>query len=109
MYSAPGPRSGRTRRTKSYAHCADADVAELNRLAKPVRSWETEILAYHRSGVASNGPTEAVNLGIETVRRTGRGFSNFDNYRLSLLLALGVKWHTRPTARIRSRQPRFVA
>lgn len=109
VYSASGIRSARARLAKFYAHCADADVAELTRLAKTVRAWENEILAYHRCGLASNGPTEAVNLGIETVRRTGRGFRNFDNYRLRLLLALGTKWHTRPTARIRSRQPRFVA
>lgn len=64
---------------------------------------------YHRSALASNGPTEAVNLGIETVRRTGREFRNFHNYRLRLLLAFGIKWHTRPAAQIRSRQPRFVA
>jgi transposase len=109
VYSAAGARSAQARLAKFYTHCADADVSELTRLAKTVRAWETEILAYHRCGLASNGPTEAVNLGIETVRRSGRGFRNFDNYRLRLLLALGVKWHTRPAARIRSRQPRFVA
>jgi transposase len=95
-YSAPGAGCARSRLAKFYTHCCEAEVAELTRLAKTVRSWETEILAYHRCGLASNGPTEAVNLGIETVRRTGRGFRNFDNYRLRLLLALGVKWHTRP-------------
>ncbi len=109
VYSAAGVDSARGRLAKFYAHCSAAEVAELTRLAKTVRSWESEILAYHRTGLASNGPTEAVNLGIETVRRTGRGFRNFDNYRLRLLLALRVKWHTRPAARIRSRQPRFVA
>jgi transposase len=109
VYSAPGIRSARGRLAKFYTHCSNADVAELTRLAKTVRAWENEILAYHRCGLASNGPTEAVNLGIETVRRTGRGFRNFNNYRLRLLLALGIKWHTRPAARIRSRQPRFVA
>jgi transposase len=95
VYSAAGVGSARGRLAKFYTHCADADVAELTRLAKTVRAWEDEILAYHRCGLASNGPTEAVNLG-ETVRRTGRGFRNFDNFRLRLLLALGVKWHTPP-------------
>lgn len=109
MYSATSARSSRGRLAKFYAHCSAAEVTELSWLANTVRSWESEILAYHRTGLASNGPTEAINLGIETVRRTGRRFRNFDNYRLRLLLALGVKWHTRPAARIRSRQPRFVA
>lgn len=109
VYKAAGLRSARRALATFYARCARAEVPELTRLAKTVRNWENEILAYHHCGLASNGPTEAVNLGIETVRRTGRGFRNFDNYRLRLLLALGVKWHTRPAARIRSRQPRFVA
>jgi transposase len=109
VYTAAGIATARRRLAAFYAQCADAEVAELARLAKTVSAWAEEILAFHTSGAASNGPTEAVNLGIETVRRTGRGFRNFDNYRLRLLLALGVQWHTQPTARIRSRQPRLIA
>lgn len=109
LYSAPGIRSARRRLVKFYAHCADAEVPELARLARTVSDWAEEILAYHSTAMASNGPTEAVNLGIETVRRTGHGFRNFDNYHLRLLLSLGVKWQTPTTARIRGRQPRFVA
>ncbi len=33
---------------------------------------------------------------------------NFANYRLRLLLACGVDWHTAPTPRIRNRRPRLV-
>lgn len=101
VYSAPGITAARRRLLAFYSHCADAEVPELARLANTVSDWSAEILAFHTSGMASNGPTEAVNLGIETVRRTGHGFRNFDNYRLRLLLTLGVKWHTRPAARIR--------
>ncbi len=85
-----------------------AEVAELTRLAKTIRSWQAEVLAYHTTGL-SNGPTEAVNLLIEKVRGIGHGFWNFDNYRLRLLLRCGVEWHTPATARIRGRQPRFAA
>ncbi|MHB1534032.1 MAG: ISL3 family transposase [Acidimicrobiales bacterium] len=109
VYSAPGIQAARARLVVFYAYCADAEVPELIRLATTVSEWAEEILAYHASGRASNGPTEAVNLGIETVRRTGHGFRNFNNYRLRLLLALGVKWHTQPTAQIRSRHPRLIA
>lgn len=94
VYSAPGARAARARLAKFCNHCAGADVAELTRLAKTVRAWESEILAYHRCGLASNGPTEAVNLGIETVRRTGRGFRNFDNYAerriMPMMVAVGA-------------------
>ncbi|SMF23453.1 transposase, partial [Kocuria marina] len=48
---------------------------------------------------ASNGPTEAVNGVIETMRRVARGFRNFDNYRLRALLAAGGHrpWRKTPT------------
>lgn len=83
-------------------------MPELTRLARTVRAWEAPVLAYRTTGL-SNGPTEAVNLLIEKVRRIGHGFRNFDNYRLRLLLRCGVRWQTRPAARMRGRQPRLVA
>lgn len=108
VYAAGSRASARRRLAAFYDWCARADVAELRRLAKTVAAWEAEVLAYHTTGL-SNGPTEAVNLLIEKVRRIGHGFRNFENYRLRLLLRCGVKWQTRPTARIRGRQPRLVA
>jgi transposase len=78
-------------------------------LATTISNWENEIVAYHHSGAVSNGAAEAVNLLIEKTRRIGHGFRNFDNYRLRLLLAYGVKWHTPPAARIRGRQTRSAA
>lgn len=108
VYAAAGLAHARRRLVVFYQWCAEADVAELTRLAKTISAWENEVLAYHTTGL-SNGPTEAVNLLIEKVRRVGHGFRNFDNYRLRLLLRCGVKWHTPRTARIRGRQPRFVA
>jgi len=48
-----------------FQHAANADIAELTRLAKTVDRWRHEILAFHTTGGASNGPTEAVNLIIE--------------------------------------------
>jgi len=58
---------------------------------------------------ASNGPTEAVNLLIEKIRRLGHGYRNFTNCRRRLLLGCGVQWDTVPTRRIRGRQPAFAA
>ena len=82
---------------------------ECRRLAATVRRWENEILAWHTTGGASNGPTEAVNLLIKKIKRTGHGFRNFDNYRLRLLLHCGVTWHDAPAARITGRSPRLAA
>jgi transposase len=108
VYATASVREARRRLRRFHRHCADADVAELARLSKTVRSWEHEILGWHRTGL-SNGPTEATNLLIKKVKRVGHGFRNFGNYRLRLLLHCGVQWQTRPVAAIRGRQPRLVA
>ena len=73
-----------------------------------VEQRSREALAFHETG-RSDGPTEGINLLIKKVKRVGRGFRNFGNYRLRLLLHCGVTWHTVPTARVRGRRPRFIA
>lgn len=108
MYAATRLTAARWKLVAFYHHVADAEIPELTRLAKTVSAWETEILNYHVTGI-SNGPTEAQNLITEKIRRTAHGFRNFHNYRLRLLLHSGVEWNTRPTARIRGRNPRLVA
>lgn len=108
VYAARTLRVARTRLRRFYRHCADSDVRECRRLARTIRSWEAEVLAYHTTG-ASNGPTEGINLLIKKIKRVGHGFRNFENYRLRLLLHCGVEWHTPRTARVRGRQPRFIA
>ena len=87
---------------------ADSHVPELRGMARTLRRWRSQILAWHTTG-ASNGPAEAMNLLIKKVKRVGHGFRNFENYRLRLLLHCGVEWHTPPVARIRGHQPRVVA
>jgi transposase len=91
-----------------YAYAAEADVPELTRLATTISRWEQEVLSFHTTRI-STGPVEAQNLVTEKIRRIAHGMRNFDNYRLRLLLHSGVKWDTRPTARIRGRHPRLVA
>lgn len=82
-------------------------VPEVRTLAKALVRWRAEILAHHTTG-ASNGPTEAVNLTIKAVKRCGRGFRNFGNYRLRLLLVAGVRWQTAQVTRLRGRAPRLI-
>jgi transposase len=108
MYAARTLKEARWKLVAFYNHVADAEIAELTRLAKTVSSWETEVLNYHVTGI-SNGPTEARNLVTERIRRVAHGMRNFENYRLRLLLHSGVKWNTPSTARIRGRHPRLVA
>jgi transposase len=99
----------RARLRRFYEHCERSGVAECRRLAKTIRAWENEVLAFHTTG-RSNGPTEGINLLIKKIKRVGYGFRNFTNYRLRLLLhAGGVQWQTPATARVRGRQPRIAA
>ena len=83
-------------------------IAELVTLAGTLRRWADAILAYHTHRV-SNARSEAMALAIKNIKRTGRGFTNFTNYRLRLLLAHGQQCQAQPTASIRGRQPRFIA
>jgi transposase len=109
VYRAVGPAAARAVLDRFYRWCDSVQVPELSRLARTVRAWEAEILAWHVTGGCSNGPTEAVNLLIKKVKRVGHGFRNFTNYRLRLLLHCGVRWQTHQTARLRGRSPRLAA
>ena len=91
----------------AIAFASASKTPEVKTLAKALRRWRTEILAHHTTG-ASNGPTEAVNLTIKAVKRCGRRFRNFANYRLRLLLVAGVRWQTPPVTRLRAR-PRLIS
>ena len=106
VYAAVDLPAARTALQRFYRWADGVDVAELSRLARTVRAWEAEILAWHATDGGSNGPTEAVNLLIKKVKRVGHGFGN---YRLRLLLHCGVAWQTHRTARLRGRSPRLVA
>jgi transposase len=66
-------------------------------------------VAHFTHPAVSNGPTESLNLKIKNTKRKARGFRNFTNYRLRLLLNHGRIRQDRLTSRIRTRSPRLVA
>jgi transposase len=109
VYTARDLAHAKRRLLVFFHHAADADIPELTRLATTIDRWRDEILAYHTTGGTSNGPTEAVNLLVEKIRRLGHDYRNFENYRRRLLLGCGITWTTVPTRRIRGRQPAFAA
>jgi transposase len=109
VYRAVDMPAARAALDRFYRWADGVQIPELSRLARTVRAWEAEILAFHATDGCSNGPTEALNLLIKKVKRVGHGFRNFDNYRLRLLLHCGVRWQTHQTARLRGRLPRLVA
>ncbi len=108
VYATRRVSTARRRLARFYAHCDASHVRECRRLAKTIRAWEAEVLAFHATG-RSNGVTEGINLLIKKIKRVGHGFRNLNNYRLRLLLHCGVQWQTPRTARVRGRQPRFAA
>jgi transposase len=109
VYAAADLAAARAALDRFYRWCDGVQLLELSRLARTVRAWQTEILAWHLTAGCSNGPTEAINLLIKKVKRVGHGFRNFANYRLRLLLHCGIRWQTHQTASLRSRSPRLVA
>jgi hypothetical protein len=60
---------------------------ELAQLGRTMHRRRADILAYFNHH-ASNGPTEAINERLETLRRNALGFRNLTHYRLRSLTAL---------------------
>ena len=108
VYAAVGLPAARVALDRFYRRADGVGVAELSRLARTVKAWEAEILAWYATGGCSNGPTEAINLLVKKVKRVGHGFRNFANYRLRLLLHCGVRWQTHRTTSLRGRSPCLV-
>lgn len=109
VYSANNELQARRRLVEFFHYCAEADVGEIIRLARTIDRWSDEVLAYHRTAGASNGPVENMHMLAEKIRRTAHGFKNHDNYRRRLIGRLGIKWDTVPTRRIRGRKPHSAA
>jgi len=63
-------------------------IPEIARLGRTLRTWKDALLASFDTG-ATNGGTEAINGLIEFHRRIARGLTNFQNYRLRMLLIGG--------------------
>mgnify|MGYP003556736965 CR=1 FL=1 len=62
---------------------------EVRSLARTLRTWRDQILAWHQARV-SNGPTEATNNLIKRIKRIGFGFRRFTHYRTRVLLYCGA-------------------
>ncbi len=108
VYDAKTVFDARRRLIEFYEVCDHAEVVELTRLAKTIRRWQTPLLRWHTTKLTNAG-VEGTNLIIKNIKRLGFGFTNFENYRLRLLLRCGTTWQTRAAPSIRARQPSLVA
>ena len=110
VYDTTNVLVARQRLAVFYANAESSGVPEVEGLARTIRSWESELVAWHTTGGVSNAKTEAVNGLIKRIKRVGAGFRRLDHYRLRVLLHCGgVKWQTHRTARIRGRSPSLAA
>lgn len=64
-------------------------MEEIKILCSTLRKWKLQICGYFKTEEVSNGPAEAVNGIIETIRRFAREFQNFENDRLRSPMADG--------------------
>ena len=88
-YRAKDAARGRDRAQKILESFHTCPIPEVARLGRTLRRWRQAFLAYFTTDRANNGGTEAINGIIELHRRLARGYRNFENYRLRMLLAAG--------------------
>ncbi len=87
-YKQTDKSEGRKIAERIVASFPSCPIPEVARLGRTLRRWKEAFLAYFTTG-ATNGGTEAINGLIELHRRIARGLTNFENYRLRMLLIGG--------------------
>lgn len=88
-YAHPDLAEGRKIALAILGSFPSCPIPEIARLGHTLTRWRAAFLAYWATDRSSNGGTEAVNGFIELARRIARGFTNYDNYRLRMLLIAG--------------------
>jgi len=73
-------------RKKTFDHyVAIARIPEATRLKKTIDAWWTEIETFIDTRV-TNARTEAANVTIKNIKRTGRGYRSHTNYQSRIML-----------------------
>ena len=67
---------------------------EIRQLGRTMRRWRTQIAAWHE-GQVSNGPTETMNAFQKRIKRIAFGMTNFQHWRIRVLLYAGKPDWTR--------------
>ena len=66
-------------------YVAWAALPEATRLKKTIDTWWTAIATFIRTR-ATNAKTEAANVTIKNIKRTGRGYRSHENYKCRIML-----------------------
>jgi transposase len=88
-YACPNTQVGKWEAERILNSFHTCPIPEIARLGRTLRRWREPFLAYWTTGRSSNGGAEAINNLIELARRVARGFTNYSNYRLRMLLVTG--------------------
>ena len=59
---------------------ATGQIPEYHQVVDTIVAWGAQILAYHTSRRASNGPIEGINNLLQVLRRVAHGFTNTNNF-----------------------------
>ena len=59
---------------------ATGQIPQYHQVVDTIIAWGAQILAYHTSRRATNGPLEGINNLHQVLRRVAHGFTNYDNY-----------------------------
>ena len=73
------------------------EIPEYHDVVDKIISWGEEILAYHPSRRATNGPLEGTNNLLQVLRRVAHGFTNYQNYAargllVTLIMVGSCRW-----------------
>jgi transposase len=109
LYRLDDPIEQADRALTLIAALRSCPIPELARLGRTLHAWREELLAAFTHPGVSNGPTENLNLKIKNTKRIARGYRNFTNYRLRLLLNHGRTHQDHSPTRIRTRRPSLAA
>lgn len=83
---APTVAVARQRKVELFDPCVTgAQLPEADRLKKTIESWWPEIETFIDTH-ATNARTEAANVTIKNLKRTGRGYRSHHNYRSRIML-----------------------
>ncbi len=77
--------AARKAKTRFDTYIAWADLPEATRLQKTINAWWKEIEVFITTRV-TNARTEAANVTIKNIKRTGRGYRSTINYRSRIML-----------------------
>ena len=85
LLACPSVEAAQRERVTLNRYVALAAMPETTRLKKTIDTWWPAIATFIRTR-ATNAKTEAANVTIKNIKRTGRGYRSHDNYKCRIML-----------------------